>query len=106
VVGVIECGAAGRAQAGLLSPETGRDGAHIGDLARTQTVDVGRTGPALFRRALGAGGAGCEESKEESERGRLPSPAGRSAGFGDAPSKSRLHDRFALVFAATQWRVV
>jgi hypothetical protein len=69
MIGLIEGRAAGLAQARLLSPEAGGDGANIGDFAGAQAIDIGRAGPALLRRTLGAGGGRREQGEKESEDG-------------------------------------
>jgi hypothetical protein len=102
MIGLIEGRAAGLAQARLLSPEAGGDGANIGDFAGAQAIDIGRAGPALLRRTLGAGGGRREQGEKESEDGGSLG----LAGFGRKPTKSCLHHWFALAFATTQWRVV
>jgi hypothetical protein len=51
VVGLLERRPAGLAQARLLPPEAGGDGADVGDFAGTQTIDIRRAGPTLLGRA-------------------------------------------------------
>lgn len=68
MVGLFEDRAAGLAQARFLSPETGSDGANIGNLAGAQAIDVRRTGPALLGRADGISRTGREQRQKETKR--------------------------------------
>ena len=82
---LLEHGPAGRAQAGLLSPQAGGDGANIRDFAGAESIDVGRAGPSLLRRpGCGQRGTGREQGERQSQIG--------AARHGPTSVKSRRHD--------------
>src|SRR5207302_7981305 len=81
---LLEHGPAGRAQAGLLSPQAGGDGANIRDFAGAESIDVGRAGPSLRRPGCGQRGTGCEQGERQSQIG--------AARQGPTSVKSRRHD--------------
>jgi hypothetical protein len=99
---LFEDGAAGAAQAAPLPPETGRDGADVGDFASAQAIDVRCAGLALLWRADGVRRAGREQREKQTRGPYRRGAAGRCR----KTSKSCLHDSLPLVFATTQWRVV
>jgi len=99
---LFEDSTASAAQTALLPPETGRDGADVGDFTGAQAIDVRCTGLALLRRADGVRRPGRAQ-REKKTRGRdAPGAAGRCR----KASKSCLHDSLPLVFATTQWCLV
>jgi len=63
------------AEARLLSPQTRRDGAYVGDFTGAEAIDVGRAGPALLRRGRGQSGASREKAEEKAERRSIMGPA-------------------------------
>lgn len=60
---------AGVAEARLLPPQAGGDGAGVGNFAGAKAIDVGRAGPLLFgRRQISQCGTGRQQRDQESER--------------------------------------
>jgi len=99
---LFEDSTASAAQTALLPPETGRDGADVGDFTGAQAIDVRCAGLALLRRADGVRRPGRAQREKETRGRDAPDAAGRCR----KTSKSCLHDSLALVFATTQWCVV
>src|SRR5579859_1214 len=66
---LIHRGATGRAQIALFSLQAGRDGTHVGDFARTESIDIRCAGPPLFGGALiGRGRTGRNQCESDPER--------------------------------------
>src|ERR1700730_350199 len=64
------------AEVRLLSPQTRRDGADVGDFTGAEAIDIGRAGPALLRRGQrGQSGASREKAEEKTERRSIMGPA-------------------------------
>jgi tetratricopeptide (TPR) repeat protein len=80
---------AGVAEAGLLAPQAGGDGADIGDFAGAKPIHIGRAGLFLFRGGeVGQRGTGGEQGQRQRQMG--------TACQGPVSLESRLHDSILL----------